>query len=131
MSDRLVTVATFSLPFEVHLAKAKLESEGIECFVADENMVSLNWLYAGAIGGIKLRVSESDYLQAKKILNAEPLDFTLRGEDAAVLTCPRCHASKVRVLKAATVFWRQFFRRPKASHECLECGQAWSQSEPR
>lgn len=40
MSNSLVTVATFSQPFEGHLVRARLESEGIPCFLADAHTIS-------------------------------------------------------------------------------------------
>jgi predicted amidophosphoribosyltransferase len=45
----LVTVATFNYPLEAHLSRAKLESEGIKAFVADEHMINANWLYSIAV----------------------------------------------------------------------------------
>ncbi|MDP6438554.1 MAG: hypothetical protein QGH74_02870 [Candidatus Brocadiia bacterium] len=49
--DRLVTIAAFSLPHEAHLARLRLEAEGIPCFVVDENIVAINWLYSNAARG--------------------------------------------------------------------------------
>jgi Putative prokaryotic signal transducing protein len=125
MSDRLVTVATFSLPVEAHIAKTKLESEGIECFVADENIVSLNWLYSGAVGGIKLQVSEADYARAERILNVSPLDFGLKTEKSNPLACPRCHALKTRRLPLFRRLWRRLLRND-VDQECLACGSQWA-----
>jgi hypothetical protein len=68
MSDALTLIATFSHPFEAHLAKGKLESEGIEAFIADENIVGINWLYSNLVGGVKLKVREEDKERALKIL---------------------------------------------------------------
>jgi len=68
MSDALILIATFSHPFEAHLAKGKLESEGIEAFIADENIVGINWLYSNLVGGVKLKVREEDRDRALKLL---------------------------------------------------------------
>ncbi len=41
----LVTIATFSHPTEAHIPRARLESEGIWAFLADEHTIGANWLY--------------------------------------------------------------------------------------
>jgi hypothetical protein len=71
MPEALILIATFSHPFEAHLAKGKLESEGIEAFIADENIVGLNWLYSNLVGGVKLKVHEEDRERALKVLQAK------------------------------------------------------------
>ncbi len=70
MSEKLITVAAFNKGIKAHLSKSKLESEGIECFIADENVVNLNWFLSNAVGCIKLQVKESDAERAVKILKA-------------------------------------------------------------
>ena len=51
------------------LAKGSLESAGIECFLADENLVRLDWFISNFIGGIKLNVRVADVENARKILD--------------------------------------------------------------
>ncbi len=64
----LVTIATFTFPNEHSVIKARLESEGIECFVKDEMTVQVHPFYSQAIGGIKLQVWRSDEEKAIAIL---------------------------------------------------------------
>ncbi len=64
----LKAVATFWLAHEAHLARTYLASEGIESFVFDEHTVSINHLYANAVGGIKLMVRSRDVERALKVL---------------------------------------------------------------
>jgi hypothetical protein len=59
MSDRLVTIRRFSLPWQADLACATLEAKGIPAFVLDANTVAMNWLWSNAIGGVQLQVPES------------------------------------------------------------------------
>ena len=63
-----ITIISFTYPHEAHLAKGKLESEGIEVFIKDELTAQVNNFYSNAIGGVKLLVKESDYNDAYKIL---------------------------------------------------------------
>lgn len=69
----LVVLKKFSHPVEAHLLKSRLESEGIESFVADENIVGLNWFYSNAVGGVRLQVNEQDLEKAQAILNETQL----------------------------------------------------------
>lgn len=66
----LTTIITFTLPHDAHLAKAKLQSEGVEVFIKDEMTAHVNHLYSGAIGGVKLQVRGVDVDAAHRILIA-------------------------------------------------------------
>lgn len=51
-----------------HIAMGRLQTEGIPCWLADENLVQTDWLYSIAVGGIKLQV-EPDYAErARRVL---------------------------------------------------------------
>src|ERR1051326_1527766 len=39
----LVTIATFSTPYEAQLAKSLLEASSISAFIADEYTIGINW----------------------------------------------------------------------------------------
>ena len=65
---KLVTVATFGDPFSGNLAKGKLESEGIECFIASEHRLGRSFGAGGMLGPIELQVNESDIERADKLL---------------------------------------------------------------
>jgi hypothetical protein len=84
-----VTVATFSSSPQAHLARLKLESEGIDCFLVDENIVAMDWLLAGAVRGIKLQVPAGRAEEARKLLGekaAEPTDPSADWTHQ----CPEC-----------------------------------------
>lgn len=67
-SRNWVTVAAFIAPWMAHLARARLEADGIECELGDEHTANLDWAYANAIGGVKLRVHPKDARAAHEIL---------------------------------------------------------------
>ncbi len=87
----LITIMTFDNSIDTHLLKSKLESEGITCYIFDENMVSLYPLYNITVGGIKLKINESDYDKANEILElintSKPTD-----EQGQVIKCPKCES---------------------------------------
>jgi len=65
---KLITLKTFDYAIDAHLLKSRLEDEEIRCFLIDENINSLIYLYNIATGGIKLQVSSEDELRAIEIL---------------------------------------------------------------
>jgi hypothetical protein len=54
---------------EALLAKGRLESFGIDCFLGDENMVRMDWFLSNLLGGVKLLVDAENFTEAAKILN--------------------------------------------------------------
>lgn len=56
--------------WKAHLAQHALEREGIESFIDDANIVTMNWLYANAVGGVRLRVRGRDAARAGHIIQA-------------------------------------------------------------
>ena len=68
MHELLLTVATFQNELEFLLARTRLESAGIECFVFDEHMLRIGGWHSHILSGIKLQVRESDAQDALAIL---------------------------------------------------------------
>jgi ribosomal protein L37AE/L43A len=117
--ERFVTVAVYVYPWEAQLAKARLETEGIESLVADENAAGIYG--ANAIGGIKLRVREEDLDRATDLLRTLrpiPEIYLVTEEDARRVRCPSCQSEDV-----AAEGW---FRR---GWSCRVCGAAWKEGE--
>lgn len=70
----LKTVASFRDTPLAELAKAKLESRDIYCFLANKNHIGMNWLYSFALGGVKVQVRTEDAEEAIRILNEDNSD---------------------------------------------------------
>lgn len=68
------TIASFRDVPLAELAKAKLESRGIYCFLANKNHIEMNWLYSFALGGVKVQVRSEDTEEAIRILNEDNSD---------------------------------------------------------
>lgn len=64
------TVISLSLPHQAHIVKGLLEVEGIAVTLHDEFTVQVNNYYSGAVGGVKVQVSESDFEKAESILKS-------------------------------------------------------------
>ncbi len=85
----LVTIRQFRDLPEALLAKGSLESAGIPCFLADENLVRLDWFISNFIGGIKLNVRSADVENAQNLLN-EPILEGLYVHGVGLYEQPRC-----------------------------------------
>ena len=51
-----VTIASFTSPLEAHMARGRLEAEGIPAFIAHENHIWAEWFLSNALGGVKVQV---------------------------------------------------------------------------
>lgn len=99
--DQIITFETFYDPMLAHIVRARLEDNGIACFIADENMIGINPLYNNALGGIKLKIFERDLERCRAILSPDemiPIDeHDYIDEETGVITlCPYCGSSNTR-----------------------------------
>ena len=60
MNDELVTIATTFDLVEAEFLRNHLEAQGINVFLADDNIVGMYNLLANAVGGIKVKVLSED-----------------------------------------------------------------------
>ena len=119
------TIASFSTLAEAHLKRSMLESCGIEAFIPDENTAQMNWMYIGAMGGIRLQVPEESAKEAAEILN---LDFE---HEKGIMECPNCGSSNVRAMElspwnAILLILSIFVPIPSQKIHCLDCTKKFS-----
>ena len=129
----LVTIRQFRDLPEALLAKGSLESSGIECFLADENLVRLDWFISNFIGGIKLKVRAPDAINAQKILD-EPILEGLYVHGVGLYQqprCPQCQSLDVNFqeLDRPIAYMSAFLRVPmplqRPAWHCHECDAEW------
>ncbi len=90
--QKFITIKTFTYAYELAVLKGRLESEGIQCFIKNENFSQIASLYSNAIGGVQLQVLEADIPEAIEILkegdylNAE--DYTALKNYHAEISAP-------------------------------------------
>jgi DNA-directed RNA polymerase subunit RPC12/RpoP len=93
MRNSLIEIANYQFSSEAYLFKGKLESEGIEVFLQNENTINTDPLLSTAFGGVKLFVNSEDVLQSKQILDAIS-EYSL-NDKGELLTCPNCGSQKI------------------------------------
>ena len=77
----LVVLRRFRDLPEALLAKGKLESFGVPCFLADDHMVRLDWFISNLLGGVKILVEAESFAEASQVLN-EPVPDELDHMDS-------------------------------------------------
>jgi hypothetical protein len=131
----LVTIRQFRDLPEALLAKGSLESAGIECFLADENLVRLDWFISNFIGGIKLNVRAPDAENAKHLLD-EPILEGLYVQGVGLYEqprCPKCQSLDVNFqeLDAPIAYMSAFLRVPmplqRPGWRCHACDAEWAE----
>src|ERR1700737_2018034 len=63
-----VTIRRYLTLPEAEMAKSILNSAGIESFLAEQNIVRVDWFISNAVGGIKLLVRDEDAVAARQLL---------------------------------------------------------------
>lgn len=79
--DNPVTILTFDTIIDAHISMGRLRAEGIECHLMDEHLVQTDMLYSPAVGGIKLKVDETDRVRALQILAQDYSDELYSPEE--------------------------------------------------
>ena len=145
----LVTVATYLEPAEAHVVRGRLEADGIPAHLANDGLVTLNWPWATALGGVHVQVSGDDVEAARAVVSAYQrgelmLDATFVDEAARDIaagaewsvepSCPRCAAPatlgvpvRQKLLSLLTfLLGSASFPTRRSAARCTACGLRWS-----
>jgi hypothetical protein len=117
------------------LAKCVLDSAELECFLFDENMVRLDWLWSNFLGGVKLCVRREDTELATRLLADTPESFDVEGVgEFHQPRCPRCQSTNLsfegldkRIAFAGLLLGIPITLQRNCWH-CDSCGHEWPQS---
>ena len=128
----LIRVAAYQNAIEAHLARGRLESEGIPAFVFHEHHIWANWLYSWVLGGVKVYVNANDEERAQTVVAAHNRgEYSLQEEEAASV-CPKCKSERVVLGRAswkAALLVANLVQIPLwfawATPKCGACGLMW------
>ncbi len=116
------------------MAQSILESAGIESFLADANLVRMDWFYSNAVGGIKVVVREQDAEEARKLLEqGVPESFDAEGSGHYEQPrCPSCGSFDISLdgldkrVSYATVWIGVPVPVTIKGWNCASCGHRWN-----
>lgn len=94
MPNSFVRIQSFSDYIEANIILGKLESENIQCYLMDENTVTINPIWANAIGGIKLMVASSQVERAQQLLR----DYLYERKQK--IACVKCGSLNVEYVSS-------------------------------
>ncbi|MBJ7882291.1 DUF2007 domain-containing protein [Gelidibacter salicanalis] len=101
------TVAVFQYSSEAQIIKGRLESDGIEVFLADNLTIDTDPLVSNAIGGVKLKVRSTQVVEAKQILDS--IQPYAMDDDGNALKCPTCQSTHIELFSTIkdlkSFFW--------------------------
>ena len=87
-----VLAATFDNYMNAHLVLGRLQSEDINCWLKDENTVTIDPILTNAVGGIKLMVAQSQIQQALQLIQTDQQEYKQQHP------CPKCGSSNIEVV---------------------------------
>jgi len=131
--QELVTIRQFRDVPEAMLARGLVESAGIECFFADDNMVRMDWFISNLLGGIKLQVKPEDVAAAKEVLE-QPIPENFEVDGVGAYQQPRCPTCKsldltFEELNKPVAYGTAWVGMPIPLHakgwRCKSCGNRW------
>lgn len=129
MSNPLVLIWRTDKILEAYIIKGRLEAAGISAFIFDDQMLSTNWLYSEALGGVRVMVLASQFEEAIKVLK----ETATVSDYEAFDTCPLCQSNDVARLKPPLflvllifLFLDFLYMRETRNRKCRTCGHQWS-----
>ncbi|HEX7846508.1 MAG TPA: DUF2007 domain-containing protein [Chitinophagaceae bacterium] len=117
-----------------HIDMGRLLEEEINCWLKDENTVTIDPILSNAIGGIKLMAAASQAERALSILR------TLEAEQKSLNPCPKCGSKNIELIstprKASNwitaifgfLFANYAIAADKVNH-CFDCGHEYAPVE--
>jgi DNA-directed RNA polymerase subunit RPC12/RpoP len=91
-SMNFVIVQVYNNYIDANIIMGRLEEEGINCWLKDENTVTIDPMLTNAVGGIKLMVPESQAGRTFELLKQ------FRIEKKLLIKCTRCGSSDVELV---------------------------------
>lgn len=129
-----VLLNTYPNYIDAHIAMGVLEERGINCWLKDENTVTIDPILTNAVGGIKLMVEKQNAQQAFEILQ------DLRQEHKASLSCPKCGSHNIEFVstprKASNwlsaligLFITNYAMPVDKVYHCFDCGHEFDEEK--
>lgn len=138
--DGLTCIKTYSNSFQAQLMCSKLQSEGIEAYVFDENINSVQPLYNQVVGGTKIMVRNEDKVMALEICSDDQL-LPITNEEGVIVRCTKCNSQNIEsgtsgikspksllgfILGFVTFSWPLFL---DSIYYCKDCGHVFKKDK--
>lgn len=129
-----INLTSFTNYIDANLRLMHLQEQGINCWLKDENTVTIDPILTNAIGGIKLMVHKAQAERAAELLRI------MSNKEHLSAPCPRCHSLNVEYivsnrkaanwLSAVTTFiLGDFAMAPYKVYHCFDCGTEFDKNQ--
>lgn len=129
-----IHIDTFINYIDANIIQGRLESEGINCWLKDENTVTIDPILTNAVGGIKLMVADVQAERAVELL------YSFREEKKKLIRCLHCGSGNVEFVstprKASNwigalfgFFFGDFAIAVDKVYHCFDCEREFSEKE--
>jgi DNA-directed RNA polymerase subunit RPC12/RpoP len=126
MNARFIAIQVYSNYIDANIVMGRLEEDGIQCWLKDENTVTLDPILTNAVGGIKLMVNGAQAERAAGILKA------LEKQKRDAYACPNCGSHNIEYVSTprkatnwlsaiATFFLGDFAMAVDKVYHCFDC----------
>ena len=127
---KYVTIWSFDNYVPAHIALGRLQEEGVQGWLKDENTVTLDPILSNAVGGIKLMVPAQDAKRSWELLKQ------LERSHKATTPCPNCNSINIELVstpRKASNWITALFAFSFASYavgpdqvfHCFDCGHEY------
>jgi hypothetical protein len=125
----------YTTVLEAQLAKSVLDAAGVPAHLVNEHLVSMNWAYSNAVGGVQVVVPEERLEEARTLLDTDaavaaiaiggPADAPPAPDDV----CPHCGSDRFdsRIPRLNLLSWFVFgfpAGWTRRTRHCRDCGAA-------
>ncbi|MDB5206623.1 MAG: hypothetical protein JWR72_1698 [Flavisolibacter sp.] len=125
-----VILKSFANYIDAHILLGRLEEEGIQCWLKNENTTTIMPIWTTAIGGIQLMVNEDQSQRAGDLLKK------FEAEKKKVTKCPECGSEDVEYINtmrkpvnwlsaAITFLAGDIAVMPEQRYHCFSCKSEW------
>ncbi len=88
--SELVTIEAYDSVGKAQLMQQFLADQGIVSYTADDQVIAMDWLLMGAVGGVKLQVGSADVEAAVALLNKAKQEKADRNQTEVQFDCEEC-----------------------------------------
>ena len=125
--NQMVVLASYPTIWEAEIVVGRLQAEGIDAQLRDQHIVSTNWLYSNAVGGVKVMVPHDQLEMARSILEA-PIEEYEEDTPPGWGSCIECGSTDLEPITSRRSAWISYlllgfplFAAKRKLH-CLKCG---------
>lgn len=131
-----VPLQYFTNYIDAHIILGRLQEEGINCWLKDENTVTTNPIWTHAVGGIKLMVAESQKERAIELLLQGEADKRSR------YVCPKCGKGNIELVTSpkktknlfsilSSFFLASYPVAVSKEYHCFDCGADFDEPDDK